>query len=211
LARGISKAGRDRFGKVWQQVVYYDAGVGTGSISILEQTRQGATGDGLVINVIEAYNFIVNNYSLGDQIFCFGFSRGAFTARAVAGLINDIGVMRPENMQHFPALFAAYKLNLSKHDIRKTRDYYEFINGVLPMVPESQKDEPYKWKGHEAPHHELTWGEASHVVEVVGCFDTVGSLGLGRTRLLSNAWSRRQFEYLNVRLSPCKIPFKVHA
>ena len=43
---------------------------------------EGGTGAGLAENVCEAYNFVVNNYSAGDEIYVFGFSRGAYTARA---------------------------------------------------------------------------------------------------------------------------------
>ena len=44
--------------------------------------RQGAFGEGLSENVCEAYNFLVNNYESGDEVYMFGFSRGAFTARS---------------------------------------------------------------------------------------------------------------------------------
>lgn len=213
LARTLSQAGEDADGKVWQQMVYYDSGVGTGSILALEKARQGASGDGLVINVLEAYNWLVNNYHPGDQVYCFGFSRGAFTAKCIAGLVTDIGIFRPERMQTFPALWAAYQLNTAKHDFRKTKEYFQFLKGVTPLVPESDADKPYHRKPYEIAHEDmaskglskgLTYGEESHVVQVVGCFDTVGSLGMADTRLWSNAWSRRRFEFLNVKLSPCK-------
>ena len=86
----------------WHQLVYYDGGIVTGDLSEAESLRQGATGAGLEENIIEAYNFIVLNYEPGDEIFCFGFSRGAYTARAVAGLVTDIGVISPVDMQFFP-------------------------------------------------------------------------------------------------------------
>ena len=178
-------------------------------MSWLEQARQGGTGDGLVVNVLEAYNFLVNNYNEGDQIFCFGFSRGAFTARCIAGLVTDIGVFKPDNMQHFAPLWAAYQKNTAKHEFRKTKEYFQFINGVRPMVLEGKENEVYIRKPYEIPHKDgefsqgLTWPN-SNVLEVVGCFDTVGSLGLSDTRVLSHAGSRQRFEYLNVKLSPCK-------
>lgn len=213
LARAIARAGQDNDGKVWQQVVYYDSGVGTGSLTWFEQARQGGTGDGLVVNVLEAYNFLVNNYAEGDQIFCFGFSRGAFTARAIAGLVTDIGVFRPENMQSFAPLWALYQRNLDKHDFVKTKEYFQFIHGIRPMCEKSKVDQPYHLRPWEVPHDDVFHGgvlplayENSQVVEVVGVFDTVGSLGLADTKLASHASSRRKFEYLNVKLSPCLCP-----
>lgn len=98
IARYLLKAGKGKGDQVWQQVVYYDAGIGTG-VSALEADIQGGTGTGFVGNVIEAYNFIVLNYNPGDQVFCVGFSRGAYTARAVAGLVTDIGIIKPRDMQ----------------------------------------------------------------------------------------------------------------
>lgn len=211
LARTIAKAGQDHQGKKWQQIVYYDSGVGTGSLAWVEQARQGGTGDGLVVNVLEAYNFLVNNYAPGDQIFCFGFSRGAFTARAIAGLVTDIGIFKPWNMQSFAPLWAAYQKNTAKHDFRKTKQWFEFINGMRPMVPEDQQDLPYTRKAWEVGHKDAVNGdrlpvwEHSNVVEVVGVFDTVGSLGLADTRFMNDVSSRKKFEYLNVKLSPCKV------
>jgi uncharacterized protein (DUF2235 family) len=104
LTRYLLKMGRDDQKNDWQQLVYYDAGIGTG-VHAMEAKRQGLTGSGFVGNVIEAYNFIVLNYNPGDKIFCFNFSRGAYTARAVAGLVTDIGIIQPRDMQDFPKLY----------------------------------------------------------------------------------------------------------
>lgn len=203
IARTVAKAGRDG-DKVWQQLVYYDSGVGTGALSKIESDRQGATGDGLVVNVLEAYNFVVNNYSPGDKIYCFGFSRGAFTARAIAGMITDFGIMRPENMRYFASLFAVYQKNTSKYNFRKTKEYFEWYAGKAPLVPESQKETC----NVKIPWYEMGMGDEmeypdSRSVELVGVFDTVGSLGLADTYIHSHASSRQKFEWLNVKWNPC--------
>ncbi|KAM5356095.1 hypothetical protein ACJ41O_002741 [Fusarium nematophilum] len=179
LARSIARSGRDKDGKVWQQVVHYDAGIGTGELSSDEQVRQGGFGIGFVGNVIEAYNFLVLNYNLGDEVFCFGFSRGAYTARAVAGLVTDIGIVCPKDLQDFPDLYALYQKNPDGFHFRKSKAYREWANGV-PV-----KDQPTngnnsgshgKPRWDKVPHHDAP--EASRVVKVVGVFDTVGSLGI---------------------------------
>ncbi|KAL1610691.1 hypothetical protein SLS60_002361 [Paraconiothyrium brasiliense] len=199
----IAKASRDDDGKVWQQLVFYDSGVGTGALSKIESNRQGATGDGLVVNVLEAYNFVVNNYSPGDKIYCFGFSRGAFTARAIAGMITDFGVMKPDNMKHFASLFAAYQKNTSKYNFRKTKEYFEWYAGKAPFVPESQKETC----NVKIPWYDMgVWGDMeypnSRSIELVGVFDTVGSLGLADTYVRSHASDRQKFEWLNVKWNP---------
>jgi uncharacterized protein (DUF2235 family) len=72
------------------QIVYYDEGVGTRSDEVW---RGGALGQGLLENLREAYRFLIFNFSSGDEIYCFGFSRGGFTAMAFAGLIRSIGIL----------------------------------------------------------------------------------------------------------------------
>ncbi|KAI1848423.1 hypothetical protein JX265_008795 [Neoarthrinium moseri] len=174
LARSISRSGKDATGQVWQQIVHYDAGIGTGELTKEEKDRQGGFGIGFIQNVIEAYNFIVLNYAPGDQIFCFGFSRGAYTARAVAGLVNDIGVISPRDMQDFPDLYALYQKNEDSHGFRKSTVYREWVNGVLAQdQPTNPKESPRYLK---PPHKSAP--ESSRVVQVVGVFDTVGSLGI---------------------------------
>lgn len=81
------------------QIVYYDNGVGTGGL--MDKLGGGAMGVGLSRNVRQAYAFLVNNYREGDEIFLFGFSRGAYTARAVGGLIGRIGLLRKRQMGAF--------------------------------------------------------------------------------------------------------------
>ena len=73
------------------QKVYYDAGVGTEK---WDRIRGGVFGFGLVKNVEEAYCWLCRNYRQGDEIFLLGFSRGAYTARSVAGLIGICGIPR---------------------------------------------------------------------------------------------------------------------
>lgn len=218
LARYLAKAGRDNDGKEWEQTVFYDAGIGTG-VSDLEAKREGGTGSGFVGNVIEAYNFIVLNYNLGDQIFCIGFSRGAYTARAVAGLVTDIGVIQPRDMQDFPELYRLYQAHEDSHMFRKSQVWREWIEGK-PLFDPAQKDVPDAWKEspfawEKRPHASAP--ESSRWVEAVAVFDTVGSLGvpkvvgvkgffvnplLGLATKLGVPVEKAGFH--NVGLSPCK-------
>ena len=81
----------DRHGNETRQITYYDDGVGTGSPRWW-RLFTGAFGYGLARNIREAYAFLAINYEPGDNIFLFGFSRGAFTVRALAGLICRYGI-----------------------------------------------------------------------------------------------------------------------
>ena len=89
------------------QITYYDSGVGTGTIS--DKVIGGATGKGLSDNVVQAYRFLSHNYTSGDEIFLFGFSRGAYTARSIAGLINKMGILPKKNIFFMNEAYELYK------------------------------------------------------------------------------------------------------
>ena len=86
-----------------KQVAYYDPGVGTfaasGAWTPLSRAASRASGllfgVGLRQNLGEAYDWVIDHYQPGDRIFIFGFSRGAYTARALAGLLDKVGVLHP--------------------------------------------------------------------------------------------------------------------
>lgn len=71
----------------------------------LDKVMGGGTGAGLSENVREAYSFLANNYTAGDSIYLIGFSRGAFTARSIAGLIGGMGLLTKEGLQYFYRVF----------------------------------------------------------------------------------------------------------
>src|SRR6188768_2503439 len=78
------------------QISYYDDGVGTSSFKPLT-VLGGAFGWGLQRNVLDIYRYACRNYREGDDIYAFGFSRGAFTIRLVVALIASEGLVRSEN------------------------------------------------------------------------------------------------------------------
>src|SRR5262245_56441250 len=75
-----------------RQVAYYHDGVGTSSFKPLA-ILGGAFGWGLKRNVLDLYMFLCRNYEPGDRIYAFGFSRGAFTIRVLAGLVVEQGLV----------------------------------------------------------------------------------------------------------------------
>ncbi|CBF73562.1 hypothetical protein AN7939.2 [Aspergillus nidulans FGSC A4] len=84
------------------QIVYYQKGVGTG---LGDKYFGGVTGVGLSANVRAAYGFLSDNYADGDKIYFFGFSRGAYTARAIAGLVCQWGLLTPRGMDNFSNVY----------------------------------------------------------------------------------------------------------
>jgi len=85
------------------QAVFYDPGVGTGGWEYSETTgdlkakKDKATGAGLQKNVNDAYGYLMEVYEEGDKLYLFGFSRGAFTVRSLAGMLYKCGLLHPDN------------------------------------------------------------------------------------------------------------------
>ena len=145
IARAIRPVCRDR---VTVQAIEYVRGVGTGNR--LDQALGGLTGDGVSTNIEQAYHFIANNYTPGDDIYLFGFSRGAFTARSLSGFLHHIGILPKHRLHKFPEAYAAYRI----------RSAVEMAI-VRRVFAQSERDE-------ENP---------SIPVRFLGVWDTVGHLG----------------------------------
>ena len=89
------------------QTVFYDQGIGTGNI--VDRLTGGAFGTGLDENIQDGYRFLSHNYDDGDEIFVFGFSRGAYTARSLAGLIRKCGLMLKRHSDRVAEGYALYR------------------------------------------------------------------------------------------------------
>lgn len=101
--------------------------------------------------------FLANNFEIGDEIFLFGYSRGAYTARAVAGLISSIGLLKKASLHEFQGIYHLYQKRGS----------------------ESMEWETYLKAKLNKSHH---WDRQTEVkIKVIGCWDTVSSLGYPET------------------------------
>jgi Uncharacterized alpha/beta hydrolase domain (DUF2235) len=161
-----------------QQIRYYDPGVGTAEGNLPEASGLGikdrirravglAWGDGVWQNVSDAYEFLMQQYRPGDRIFFFGFSRGAFTVRAVAGMINLCGLLRPWHANMLPSLIEVYRSGTDTPARRKSR--LEAGNDFRKNFSEYPDGPP---------------------IHFIGVWDTVESVGLGQfvfdTRITSD-------------------------
>ena len=98
------------------QLVYYQAGIGTYTIpqiatpwmANLDKTIDMMVGSHLNAHVMDGYKFLMRNYQAGDKICLFGFSRGAYTARALAGMIHKVGLLPVDNEQQIPFAYHMY-------------------------------------------------------------------------------------------------------
>lgn len=87
------------------QVVFYDWGVGSDG----QKITGGMLGAGLDKNIQDAYRFLVHNYAPGDEIYLFGFSRGAYTVRSLVGLIRNAGLLKKINAHKIPDAYKLYR------------------------------------------------------------------------------------------------------
>ena len=130
-----------------RQLVFYDPGVGTLSRPDpwykFKQDFNAilglATGYGLDDDVLAAYAFLVHTYQAGDQIYLFGFSRGAYTVRVLAGLIHKVGLITPEQVNLAGSGLIAYK-QFSSDEAPKLRADFKLLTqtgdagGPLPQT-----------------------------------------------------------------------------
>lgn len=175
-----------------RQLVYYDPGVGTfgAENAWLRFWRKAveiwglATGWGLDHNVKEAYRFLVENYEAGrggkgdqssrDSIYIFGFSRGAYTARVLAGFIHAVGLIEKRNLNLLDYAYRAYK-----------------------GIGENGED-----KFGEVRLYERILAPDRPPLRLLGLFDTVASViehGRYGPRLRSHAYTRRNWSVESVR------------
>jgi uncharacterized protein (DUF2235 family) len=129
-----------------RQHVFYDWGLG----SYHDSVAAGATGRGIHKNILDGYRYIVQNYSEGDKIYLFGFSRGAYTVRALCGLINNCGIIKRADASLIARAWQIYKSPMSKYH------------------PDGEESELFRKE-----HCHLTKS-----VHFVGVWDTVGALGI---------------------------------
>jgi uncharacterized protein (DUF2235 family) len=160
-----------------RQLVAYDDGVGTSTFKPLALLG-GAFGVGLMRNVLDLYRFICRNYRDGDEIFAFGFSRGAFTIRVLVGLLTTVGVIRRQTD-------TATLDRLSNDAYRKFRRHFRlpgrgnWMNRLIVDSLRSLRDRSIKWwrKRKRQPYLNDT-----HLIDVpkiafVGVWDTVAAYG----------------------------------
>jgi uncharacterized protein (DUF2235 family) len=151
------------------QIVHYDQGVGTGNS--VDRLTGGAFGHGIEENIHQAYRFLVANYEPGDEIFLIGFSRGAFTARSLGGMIRKCGILKRKAVGSYARAIELYR------------------NDKHPDEPELQ----------EFRYEKAVCEGSGTPIKMIGVWDTVGSLGIPLRGL--RALTRRKHRFHDTELS----------
>ena len=148
----VARAVRARAANGVDQIVYYHDGVGTGGA--LDRFTGGAFGDGTEANVRDLYRFILYNYEerdkegRSDELYFFGFSRGAFTARTLAGFMRKVGLLEKDDDYYIPEIYGCY-----------------------------ERSEGPGSEGWKRAFHNVRGTRACPKITFLGVWDTVGALG----------------------------------
>ncbi|MGH8456777.1 MAG: DUF2235 domain-containing protein [Stenotrophobium sp.] len=145
----IAQSVKDAADNGTAQQMFYDPGIGT-SGGLLQRAFDAMTGVGVSRNICDAYRYLVTHYDPGDELFFFGFSRGAFTVRSLAGLVRKCGILRRNAADRVDQ---AYKLYRSSDPASHPREI-------------------------EATLFRRTYAVADwSPIKFIGVWDTVGALG----------------------------------
>jgi len=160
---------------------FYDEGVGT---HWFDRLSGGMFGYGLSENVRSGYRWLMEHYDPGDEIFLFGFSRGAFTARSLSGLIARCGLLKPDAPMSFAQLYERYQ----KGD--RVRPIYRL------KYLERQGEKNFDFEEKVLLNHAYY---RRNFIKMVGVWDTVGTLGVSVGNI--KGISRRTLRFHNTHLS----------
>lgn len=142
------------------QHVHYHDGVGSEG-DFVQKVLGGAIGLGLKKIIQEVYECIVRDYASGDELYIFGFSRGAYAARALAGLIGASGIQRKLDANVFEVAWRHYR--------------------VAPAVRKQPQTAGMSDRKTLADYDTLAKKHSFHdtrTITCVGVWDTVGSYGI---------------------------------
>lgn len=166
----IARAIRPRARDATDQVVFYHDGIGTRGM--LDKVTGGAFGSGMSDNVRNLYRSIVYNYEPGDELFFFGFSRGAFTVRTLAGFMRLVGLVEKDDDYYVPDIYRCYEKNKRPGSPEWERAFHN-VHGTRPCPP----------------------------IKFIGVWDTVGALGApGIVGKLASVFKGNKYAFHDVAL-----------
>lgn len=170
-----------------KQLKYYHPGVGADE-KIIKKIKAGINGNGIDEIIMSAYSWLCRNYQPGDDIFLFGFSRGAFTVRSVSGLINQCSLLdlsECDDNTSWKWIEKAYKSYRESGKNKKWKDGIRFIS-----LPEGVEKVPIKF---------------------IGVWDTVGSLGIPDDMTFLNLFDNiKKHQFHNTELCD-NVEYAMHA
>jgi uncharacterized protein (DUF2235 family) len=155
-------------------------------------------------HLISAYHFIATNYSAGDEIFLFGYSRGAYTARALGWFLTKLGVLKPEDLDLFPGLFKCFKAEDDELVFSDDSPYSElrgWSDDGNRCVDGKARGLVLDDRGTLKPRTRTKTKPVPIEIRVEGVWDTVGSLGLPDSWFTKITGFNKKYQFFNTALS----------
>lgn len=165
------------------QIVYYDEGLGTKQINtklslndFLTKLGGGALGLGIDHRIQDAYRFLCINYEPDDEIYLFGFSRGAYTIRCLAGLIYNSGLLGREWIRKIPEAYELYREKQNPDNAPQGKNAIAFRNNYGKQVP----------------------------IQGLCCWDTVASVGFPDLipGIILDKWFNERYRFYDAKVNP---------
>lgn len=173
-----------------EQIKYYHPGVGAEE-TIIKKVKDGVSGDGINKIIMSAYAWLCRNYQPGDNIFLFGFSRGAFTARSLSGLVTACSLLDLSGLDEdtvWEWVEKTYKKGYREFQSGNKDDWKKNMKFI--PIPEGKKKVPIKF---------------------IGVWDTVGSLGIPDDLSVINIFDNKgKYHFHNTELSD-NVEYAMHA
>ena len=167
IARGVLPRAKDGS----DQVVFYLDGLGTRGP--MDKVTGGAFGSGIEDNIRNLYRSIVYNFEIGDELYFFGYSRGAFTVRSLVGFMNMVGLVEKDDDYYVPEIYRCYEKN-NRPGSKEWEQAFHNVSGSRECPP----------------------------ITFIGVWDTVGSLGApGVIGKVAGALNGNKYEYHDVGLN----------
>jgi uncharacterized protein (DUF2235 family) len=185
-----------------RQVAKYIHGVGNSS-NIIDKFAGGAFGIGVIARIARGYTYISRKFNPGDTIVIVGFSRGAYTARALGGLIVTMGLLKPElatdpdnKYQNAFASWYAYREKRNTNAVQKILDFFTKLqNSGLAFNHPGLDRKSYIDSGP---------------IQAIAVWDTVGSLGFPLVDPEVRGTTKDIFQFADTKLSD-RVVYGFHA
>jgi uncharacterized protein (DUF2235 family) len=175
------------------QIIHYDPGVGTGED---DRWKGGLFGEGLIDKIVDAYTFLVFNYEPGDELYVFGFSRGAFTARAFVGFVRNVGIIQRKYAARIADAVELYKKRKEGAD-HNAEELLKFRWQYSPEICVDIIEDTWRVKNCNG----YKTGTGSIVrIAYLGVWDTVGAIGVPSDIIFAK-YANRDERYFDLELT----------
>ncbi|MDD3021226.1 MAG: DUF2235 domain-containing protein [Alphaproteobacteria bacterium] len=181
-----TKTGADSPIDPQKQIAFYDAGLGSEQyagafwqhpVQSIKRYLSLGLGQGININIIDCYEAIIKNYELGDRVYLFGFSRGAYTVRCVANVMNLCGIPTTDGAGNPVPRYGKALRSIAKEAVTKVYEHGGSKDRAKYELEREEQAKKFRQK-YSSGGLGVNGEEQGNVAPYfIGVFDTVAALG----------------------------------